>query len=325
MARTTHRGARLGSTSLAAAALLSTAFGTPSRAVAQPVAAKAPAGAKTAGPAGGLEWVDSHDAALQRAKKEKKLVLLDFYTDWCGWCKRLDKEVFADPSFQKEAAGVLAVKVNAEKLPELAQKYQVTSYPRLFVLDSNGMVVERIRGYLNLADFTSKIQQVKKGDTEFSRVRDAAGDPTNMPANQMFARMLSDAKLYDEAIPYWQQVHDLALQQMFAAPGQGANGAPAAFHRESLLELGKAYAAVGLADVARERFQEVLQSYPGSPHAGEAIFGLAKLEMTSPGCGRSAALLQQVVQDYAFAPVAREASLLLPKAQACASNKGGGQ
>jgi thioredoxin-related protein len=263
--------------------------------------------------------VDTYEVALSRAKKEKKHVLLDFYTDWCGWCKRLDKDVFAVESFQKEAAGVLGVKINAEKLPELAQKFGVSSYPRLFVLDPSGAVVERIQGYLNLEAFTARIRQVKSGDTEFSRTRDAASDPTNLPAIQRFARMLADGGQRDASIPYWQQVHDLALQQVFTNP---ANNAAVAFHRESLVELGKAYAVVGLKDVARQHFQEVVSAYPGTPNAAEAMVGLAQIEMDAPLCGRSAALLQQVVEQYGFTPAARVASALLPKAKACASKTG---
>ena len=48
--------------------------------------------AKTSTPAG---WTDDYDVALKRAAAENKLVLADFSgSDWCGWCKKLDKEVF---------------------------------------------------------------------------------------------------------------------------------------------------------------------------------------------------------------------------------------
>src|SRR6185369_14658473 len=98
----------------------------------------------------------------------------------------------SDAGFQKAASGVLGVRINAEKLPQLAQRFQVTSYPRLFFLGSDGMTVERIHGYLNLQDFTAKVQAVKRGDTEFARYRDAANDPKNVTAVQTFARWLTE-------------------------------------------------------------------------------------------------------------------------------------
>lgn len=33
--------------------------------------------------------------------KEDKLIIVDFYTDWCGWCKKLDKETYADPEIAR--------------------------------------------------------------------------------------------------------------------------------------------------------------------------------------------------------------------------------
>ena len=57
--------------------------------------------AKTSTPAG---WTDDYDAALRWATAQNKLVLADFSgSDWCGWCKKLDKEVFDTDEFRTGA------------------------------------------------------------------------------------------------------------------------------------------------------------------------------------------------------------------------------
>ena len=62
-----------------------------------------------------IEWL-SWEEAVERNKTEPRKFLVDVYTDWCGWCKKMDKSTFVDP---KVAAYVqqnyYAVKFNAEQ------------------------------------------------------------------------------------------------------------------------------------------------------------------------------------------------------------------
>jgi protein disulfide-isomerase len=94
------------------------------------------------------EWTTDFDAALKKAKAERKSVLLDFTgSDWCGWCMRLDREIFATPEFKKFAGKHLVlVKIDfprhksqsdAEKAQneQLAARFQVQGFPTLVVLD----------------------------------------------------------------------------------------------------------------------------------------------------------------------------------------------
>ena len=49
-------------------------------------------------------WEDNYEKAMAKAKAEKKMVLLDFTgSDWCGWCIKLDKEVFSKKEFKDYA------------------------------------------------------------------------------------------------------------------------------------------------------------------------------------------------------------------------------
>lgn len=62
-----------------------------------------------------IEWL-SWEEAIARNKKEPKKLLIDVYTDWCGWCKKMDKAVFTDPvivAYIRE--NFYAVKFDAEQ------------------------------------------------------------------------------------------------------------------------------------------------------------------------------------------------------------------
>src|SRR3954470_11804625 len=105
-------------------------------------------------------WIDNLEAAKAQAKKENKKILLDFTgSDWGGWCKKLDKEVFSQPEF-KEYADKHLVLVEVDfprgfKLPEatkkqndaLQSKYRIQGFPTIVVLSSGGNKVGEL-GYM---------------------------------------------------------------------------------------------------------------------------------------------------------------------------------
>lgn len=98
-------------------------------------------------------WSDDMDAALKQAKAENKDVLIDFTgSDWCGWCIKLDNEVFKKPAFKEQAPKeFVLVKLDfpqseKNKLPEATQKQNeqwakdlgVQGFPTIVLLDSEG-------------------------------------------------------------------------------------------------------------------------------------------------------------------------------------------
>ena len=49
---------------------------------------------------GAVKWL-TFEQAVEKSKKEKRKVFIDVYTDWCGWCKVMDKNTFSDPQVAK--------------------------------------------------------------------------------------------------------------------------------------------------------------------------------------------------------------------------------
>jgi thioredoxin-related protein len=63
-----------------------------------------------------LKWY-GFDEGLAKAKKENKFLLVDFYTDWCGWCKKMDSETYANKNIIKLLnKDFVLVKLNPEIL-----------------------------------------------------------------------------------------------------------------------------------------------------------------------------------------------------------------
>jgi thioredoxin-related protein len=93
----------------------------------------------------------SVEILLQTAKSEQKAILIDGFTDWCYWCKVLDKKVFADSAIASMINNhFIPVKFNMESdsLGILfARKYSVNGYPNVIVLSQHGNLIAQLFGY----------------------------------------------------------------------------------------------------------------------------------------------------------------------------------
>lgn len=102
---------------------------------------------------------------LETAKKKKKPIFVDFYTSWCGYCKKMDHTTFKDSSVTKYVKGnYLAYKVNAEKGegPTLARKYHVSGYPTVLFFDHKGNMIGNSRGFKTAQPFLQALTKYKE-------------------------------------------------------------------------------------------------------------------------------------------------------------------
>ena len=106
-----------------------------------------------------FQWSEDLASAAQTARQNKKMILLNFSgSDWCGWCKRLDAEVFSQPAYQEYAASnLVSVLVDfprnkkqsveqKEKNQQLAATFQVQGFPMLLLFTSEGELMGEL-GY----------------------------------------------------------------------------------------------------------------------------------------------------------------------------------
>jgi protein disulfide-isomerase len=104
-------------------------------------------------------WLTDYAAASKKAAAENKPMLLDFTgSDWCGWCIKLDKEVFSGPEFVAYAKkNLVLVKVDfprsksqsatvRKQNEKLAAKFKIEGYPTIVVLNAQGVQIGEL-GY----------------------------------------------------------------------------------------------------------------------------------------------------------------------------------
>jgi thioredoxin-related protein len=126
-----------------------------------------------------IKWLTFEQAA-EKTKQEPKMVLVDVYTDWCGWCKKMDKETFQDPKVIKYINdNFYAVKINAEDSKtsfqfkgkqytnaSIAKAMRVNSYPNFVIMDAGMENITQLPGYRPAEDFMTGVQTLVKNFTK---------------------------------------------------------------------------------------------------------------------------------------------------------------
>ena len=101
----------------------------------------------------------SYEAALEAARAEQKLVLVDFFTTWCPPCRKLDRETWPDPRVASWLGErTVALKVDAEKEAALARRYRVEVYPTIVIARADGSEIDRILGFLPPEQFVAEAE-----------------------------------------------------------------------------------------------------------------------------------------------------------------------
>jgi thioredoxin-related protein len=96
-----------------------------------------------------LEWQADWASARRVASEHGKPIMVDFYTDWCYWCKRLERDTYPDRDVARLSDRQVSLKLNAEREGrELARKHGVRSYPTIVYFDPQGKEIGRVAGYL---------------------------------------------------------------------------------------------------------------------------------------------------------------------------------
>jgi len=123
-----------------------------------------------------IEWL-TFEEAMKKSAQDKKPIFVDVYTDWCGWCKKMDKNTFQiQEVVDYVAKNYHAVKIDAESEDATSfdgQKltyrqlsgsvFQITGYPSIVLINSKKEVTVA-SGYREKADFIKMLEQFNAND-----------------------------------------------------------------------------------------------------------------------------------------------------------------
>jgi thioredoxin-related protein len=128
-----------------------------------------------------INWM-TIDQAFEAIKKEPRKIVIDVYTDWCGWCKVMDKNTFSDEKvinfvnkkyyavkLNAEAAGEVRIGDKKYTYPQLAAELMQgkMSYPTIVYLDEKFSMIQPIPGYQDAKAFHQVITFL--GDNHYKK------------------------------------------------------------------------------------------------------------------------------------------------------------
>jgi len=213
----------------------------------------------------GTVWDDaSFSGALQRAEREQKLVFIDLYASWCAPCQQMDSDVYPREEVGRAlATGYIALRRDGERGDgiEIAQRYHVSGYPTMLVVDARGVELDRLVGSLGA---TELVQQL-------GRIRGGKGTVADL--ERVFAIAPTDALRFELGTRYAMRADARAIVELEGAaksdPDNRAHRASAA-----LFSLGKFYYLRGVRDYAEaERTLTDLETrFPTSEEAAQAPY-----------------------------------------------------
>lgn len=122
-------------------------------------------------PAEGLSW-KPFEQAVQAADEKEKYVLIDIYAPWCGWCSKMQKEVYTDEEVQTyldEHFVLTRLDASARqkehtfrgrtmKAPQLANALGMRGTPTTVFLRSDGTYLARRPGFVPVEDFLQMLR-----------------------------------------------------------------------------------------------------------------------------------------------------------------------
>ncbi|WP_258097973.1 thioredoxin family protein [Marinoscillum pacificum] len=138
-----------------------------------------------------VKWM-SFEEAVEASKKEPKKLLIDVYTDWCGWCKKMDKEAYANESIAAYINETFyPVKFDAEQKEDIefdghtfkfvasgrrgvhqlaaALTNNKLSYPTTVFMDEEFRIIQPIPGYMTAQSMDPILQYI--GGDKFKSVK----------------------------------------------------------------------------------------------------------------------------------------------------------
>ena len=107
-----------------------------------------------------ISWLSSLPHGQVISHSTGKLLLIDFYADWCGPCKMMDRDLWDDDEMDTLVNYFIPVRIDIDYNRSLATKYSVKGIPKVIIALSNGDVVWEMMGYSGKSEYLQVLRSL---------------------------------------------------------------------------------------------------------------------------------------------------------------------
>lgn len=135
-----------------------------------------------------VNWTADVEGALKTANQTGQLVLMKFTADWCGYCKKMERETFTRPAVASVVnQQFVPVLVDADKHKQLVKHLKIRSLPSILVVSPQMVILKRIEGYQTESKLLPSLQQVVAKHSPAPATQNVAVAP-KVPATRQVSR-----------------------------------------------------------------------------------------------------------------------------------------
>ncbi len=242
-------------------------------------------------------YVTDFAQAKELATAGNKPIVVDFYTDWCTWCKKFDKEVLTDQkAIDFLGNEVVFAKINAEVDTNVSKAYKIMGFPTFLLTDANGHEIERIAGYLATDDFIKTVNDYRNGIGTLGALLEKSKEGQNR-------------SLYFEIADKYKYRGDTKSAKEWYDKIVATGEKKDSLTGESYMAIGDMYRRDKQNEQAMAVYQQVVQEFAGTPFEGQGMLFVGHTHRRLNEFDKALAIYNEVMAKYKGATFEQEGEI----------------